>query len=668
MIIVSNTASGQKERSIHIKGRVEKNKILMRIAPATPDVWLKGIEYGYTIERYLVVKNNSFIGNKQKTKHILNVWSRDKWELLINKNDYALVAAQAIFGDSFEVTNIQKNSVLEIYNRAQELESRFGFSLFCADVSVDVAKASALYFADTLVSENEKWFYKVYLNGQEEKKDTSYLYLDTNDIFSLPEVQNVETIFRNRMVHFSWNIKELSEYYTAYWIEKSEDSVQFRKTTQFPIINLSNRDQKNDYLEWIDSLHENNKQYYFRVIGISPFGITGPPSKIIHGKGIKPLEFTPIISRIDPEVTSAVVHWKFPEESQPLLKNFQVERSGSADKNYIVISPLLEPTDRMFRDNEPLSTNYFRVKANSLKGQPVYSFPFLYQLLDSIPPKTPEDIKGQITNEGIILLTWAKNTEPDFLGYRVFRSNFSDSEFSLITKDPLPEPSFRDSISLKNLTPSIYYKLTALDNRLNPSPYSVIIKIKKPDILPPVPPTLISVSQESYKVKISWERSPSLDVTQNFIHKKDNTSNWRVIKNLPADSTQLVDFADQRALVSYFLTSRDSSGNTSSPSQTFTISVIPKKKVGVKNLATVVDRTQKAIILSWEKSDHNIVKYQIYRGVNQEGLSLYKTVNGLQASFKDEELRMNNKYRYRIKTIYEDGEESNISEEVEVFF
>jgi fibronectin type 3 domain-containing protein len=669
LLLACWTVQAQVKSSLQVKGRVEKDKILIRIAPTTPNVWLKGVKHGYTIEKYLVVKEGQFIGNKQKTKHDLAVWPQKRWEALSATNDYALVAAQAMFGDSFELSNAQSNSVMEIYNKVQELESRFGFSLFCADISADVAKASALLFSDSLIQANERWFYKVYLNSPDPVKDTAFLYLNTNDAFPLPRVDNIEATFRDRVVHFSWSIKELSDSYTAYWIEQSEDSIHFKRTTKLPIVNLLNENQPSDKMEWVDSLQHNSRIYYFRIVGVSPFGIEGPPSKLVFGEGAKALSVVPSILAIYPEQTSAMIRWQIADEAQPLIKSFQVERSVSVDKNYVSISPLLKPADREFRDQKPSGTNYYRVRANGIDNKPLYSFPFLFQLLDSIPPVKPTGITAKADNKGIVSLQWTRNTEPDFLGYRVFRSNFSNSEFSLITKDPLAEPVFRDSIDLKNLSSNIYYKLTALDKRLNPSPYSVVIKIKKPDVVPPVSPSLTSVQQVDDRVVIRWEPSASLDVLKNKVFRKlDTESGWKAVGELPADSIRLNDPVPPGRRVSYYIASTDSTGNVSLPSQVFSIAITPVKASGVKKITASVDRAERAITLRWMAPSTPVVKYQVYRAEGEDPISLYKTIQGQLPVFVDKTLENDRVYKYRIKTVFENGEESKFSDEVRVEF
>ncbi len=73
----------------------------------------------------------------------------------------------------------------------------------------------------------------------------------------------------------------------------------------------------------------------------------------------------------------------------------------------------------------------------------------------------------------------------DIRGFNVFYSNKPDHEFSLLTKTPLTDTVFRDTISLKTLTKKIYYKVVAVDYNSNYSKFSQILELKRPDVVPP---------------------------------------------------------------------------------------------------------------------------------------------------------------------------------------
>jgi len=71
----------------------------------------------------------------------------------------------------------------------------------------------------------------------------------------------------------------------------------------------------------------------------------------------------------------------------------------------------------------------------------------------------------------VVDLSWSINVEPDFVGYRVYRSEQPDTKGQLLTTELLPTPAYRDT----SVQPSrrYWYVVTAVDragNESTPSP------------------------------------------------------------------------------------------------------------------------------------------------------------------------------------------------------
>src|SRR5262249_382371 len=106
------------------------------------------------------------------------------------------------------------------------------------------------------------------------------------------------------------------------------------------------------------------------------------------------------------------------------------------------------PEAKEFTDERPGASNYYRIVAMNDDDR-TYSFPHLAQLPDSIPPAAPKAVKGSIDTTGVVSLSWEAGKEKDLLGYRVFRSNFENDEYTQVTVSPLSEPTFVDTVSLR---------------------------------------------------------------------------------------------------------------------------------------------------------------------------------------------------------------------------
>ncbi|MFN8335309.1 MAG: hypothetical protein U0U09_09265 [Cyclobacteriaceae bacterium] len=671
------TANGQEGllAKVHIIARAEENSILLRIAPGSPALWELGNKYGYVIERFTVTRDKQYLGSRERqvlTSQPLKPLPMAQWETMSLNNAFAEIAVEAIYGETFELSTDFSQDVMQMYNKAKELESRFSFALFAADISPEVSQASGLYLKDTDVRKNEKYLYRVYSTVPQTliKSDTGFVYTSLADFAPLPEIREVKAQFSDHLAMISWSTRYAQSFYSAYWIERSEDGKTFSRTSELPFVNTYPDDKPDPGVSFkLDSLSENNKTYFYRVVGISPFGITGPSSEVVKGEGVEALGASAAIRKIVDSNGQAELVWEFPKEKESAIKGFEIERSSKPDNNFKAVSGMLPPATRTFHDSKPEGTNYYRVKSLGKNGAKSISFPVLFQLEDSIPPLQPTGLVGFIDTTGLVTLRWNNNREPDLSGYRVFRSNFQNSEFSQITSDPVDSAVFKEKIPLQNLSRAIYYKVQAIDTRFNPSAYSSAIKIMKPDQVSPVAPVFKSWRAEKDKIELTWSFSPSSDVTHHNLKTRSTTSaEWIttrkfILTDKPVYNYQSLKGGDYE----FMLEAVDSSGNSSvSKILKATLSGTPPKSI--ENIKATPDRTKKQIVLSWKETVPGTQKILIYRAEGDQPVALYKSISGNSLQFIDSQVSMNTTYSYYLKVVHQNGAESVFSEDVRVEF
>lgn len=671
------TANGQEglPAKVHIIARAEENSILLRIAPGSPALWELGNKYGYVIERFTVTRDKQYLGSRERhvlTSQTLKPLPMAQWETMSLNNPFAEIAVEAIYGETFELSTDFSQDVMQMYNKAKELESRFSFALFAADISPEVSQASGLYLKDTDVRKNEKYLYRVYSTVPQTliKSDTGFVYTSLADFSPLPEIREVKAQFSDHLAMISWSTRYAQSFYSAYWIERSEDGKTFSRTSELPFVNTYPDDKPDPGVSFkLDSLGENNKTYFYRVIGISPFGITGPPSEVVKGEGVEALGASAAIRKISDSNGQADLMWEFPKEKESAIKGFEIERSSKPDNNFKTVSGLLPSATRIFHDSKPEGTNYYRVKALGKNGAKSISFPVLFQLEDSIPPLQPTGLVGFIDTTGLVTLRWNNNRESDLSGYRVFRSNFQNSEFSQITSDPVDSAVFKEKIPLQNLSRAIYYKVQAIDTRFNPSTYSSVIKIMKPDQVAPVAPVFKSWRAEKDKIELTWSFSPSSDVTHHNLKAKLSTSaEWITTKKFISTNRPVYNYQSMNAGdYEFMLEAVDSSGNSSvSKILKATLTGTPPKSI--ENIKATPDRTKKQIVLSWKETLPDTQKILVYRAEGDNPVTLYKAIPGNSLQFIDSQVSMNTTYSYYLKVVLEGGAESAFSEKLEVRF
>ncbi|ELR73220.1 hypothetical protein C900_05269 [Fulvivirga imtechensis AK7] len=682
IIWISTIAITQAQQNSEVKvlARAQEDVILLRWAPTDAISWEYGNKYGYTIERYTVIKDSVLL--KPAVKILLTPGGikpepPEVWEPRIDQNDYAAIAAQAIYGETFELTEDYAKDIVQVINKTKELEQRFSFALFAADQSFKVAEMSGLAFVDKNARENEKYMYKVISNVPDSVQQITpgTFFIGLMDHAPLPQPIDLEATFGDRIVMLKWNREFFERVYNSFVIERSDDGGgTFRQISNQPLINAYTGDTPDArYYYKMDSIPENHIKYVYRVRGISAFGEIGPPSETIEGEGFELVNAQVGITGHDIDGANNVrINWGFRAEKETDIRGFEVQRSGkqSGPFNNINEEEILQPGTRSYIDQRPLSTAYYRIGFVTKYNERRYSHPYLVQLEDSIPPAIPKGISAVIDTSGIISFTWIANQEEDLLGYRVYRSNFKNSEFSQLTSSPIRINSFQDTISLKNLTDKIYYRISAVDSRYNVSEMSDIIEVIKPDLIPPVPPVFEKVEASSEGITIKWTGSSSTDVSKLILYRRQaRTDNWAIIADLAATDTFYVD----RNLTSgtrygYLLVAVDEAGNESDPSKPVTLAALDQVQTGrFVKINSRVSREEKLVRVSWQfESVQEPSAYLIYRSAEDEPIALYRRINGSSREFIDRELTNHTQYKYRIKAVFSDGRESGFSEEAMV--
>jgi len=686
-IILAGNIAAQNDSLPQIKviGRALKDKVLLRWAPTTPLAWQIINKYGYTIERVIMTKKNKLVKERklqQLTTSPILPWPEDRWETIVKDQQgdvdkYVAIAAQAIFGDSFELTENYSNDITKVIAKSQENEKRFTFALFAADQSLKVAEAMGLHYVDSKVVEDEKYLYRIYAHVPNEimPLDTGFIYIGPPDYAELPRPYELHGDFEEKMVTLTWNRELFEQIYTNYEVQRSNNGKEFYAIDDLPFINTAPMDKPNPRLMYrMDSLPENNLTYYYRIRGRTPFDELGPWSDTISGQSIVALKFKPAISEanvIDNKIVE--LRWNFPEEHNEDIEYFSLFRAGKASGNYVELVGNLNPTTRTFTDNNPKVTNYYVVRAFNSQKNSSSSFPYLAQLIDSFPPAMPTHLKASIDTTGLVTLSWKKGPEEDILGYRVFRSNFASEEFGQMTNRPVNDTVYYETIKLKNLSRKIYYKIAVIDRNFNQSEFSEMVLLLKPDIVPPTSPLFKAPKSKKDGVQLEWINSSSKDVTKHVLYRrKANDKNWATVAVFPlTDSVQ--QFTDRqitpKVLYEYIMLAVDSANNESKPCKSvFARKIDTGIRPAIEGIKTNIDEINKQIEIKWEYPYEDVKNYLIYRAVNEEPIRFYQLILAEKQLFTDKKVIINTKYKYRIKAKFTDGSESAFSEEILVEF
>ncbi len=633
------------------------SNVYLRWVPTDFETWQWGISNGYDVWRRIIKNGESyFTVGEQLASQVLvakNILPQpvSSFEGIAQTNEMAGVAAGLMYGDSLEIVNFSSISFSDVVNLNTVRENRFGLSLFAADNSFEVATMMGLGFIDKIVDADKEYFYTIIpINVDEEitvlkKGQVSVSAANTPE---LPAPNNLTALPGDRTVAISWEKENLDEHYTSYCVEKSSNGgASFRPAHDFPLISATSLTESPSVMQFYDSLAANGVQYIYRVKGKTPFGIMGPYSNDVTVQGIpSPLDAQIAILKIsdvnatDPAIDDLKIEWVFPADKQGQINGFDIYRSDKSDGNFLKInSSILAVSIRNYMDANPLPINYYSVKTMDFNGYELVSNPILGQPKDIVPPAAPTGLAGLCSNSGTVTIHWAKNTEADIMGYRVFMSNAMAGDYAQITASWISDTSFQYTINLQTLSEEVYFAVKALDYRQNASVMSQPCTVIRPDIIPPAPPNITKVTAEPGAVHFQWALSSSDDVVEHqFQRKPHGRPGWVTLLTFqPANSqSQYSDVtASVRQYWDYRLIAKDEVGHISSSKIIKAKPVDNGLRDSIQNFGGQLVNAgmdHSYVLLEWDYlKDPDLLGFQIFRGIDSNDLRSYRFISEQEA-------------------------------------
>jgi fibronectin type 3 domain-containing protein len=673
LVSIFNAALAQQKASVAILSKPKADGIWLRWAPSDPANWQLGNRYGYTIERFTLLPNGDMVPGSQMTitQSPLKPLTETEFDKIAETSDEAAVLQEILYGKDFN-KNFSANDLGSVLSQKNELENRYGIALLMCDLSIDAAKAGALFFKDASAQKGSRYIYRIKIATETVKLEPGVVMVNATAEKPMQELKDLKAQFGNKKVALSWSTLMHKGVYSAYYIERSTDGKTFKKLTDLPYVHMSEKIETETAF-YVDSLDINQKTYYYRINGISPFAEIGPYSNIVSGEGKDDLTGLLIIREGKVlEQRKVKVAWEFPQTIEKQIAGFYVSSAPKHDGPYTDLNKKpLAKTIREYTQETPYNNTYYTLRAVDKNGVEVArSFPYLVQIADETPPAIPVGLTGSMDKTGIASLTWTANTDKDLLGYRVFRSNSLKEEFVEVTKVILSKPSFVDTVNIKVLNKKIYYSIVAVDKNYNPSEYTTPLLLMRPDIIAPAAPVLTRTEVVKDTIALAWINSASDDVAKYEITKIEKDEKLSRVMLTWYPSAPLTTYKDisitPGKTYQYIITAYDSSGNKSL-TKSREVYFEPGFRKAVTGIEDSVDRQNKEIILQW-KNDQPAVKCIIYRKVNDGPIKILATLDGNVESFVDRMISPNNTYIYKIQPIYSKGVRAMISGEIKITY
>ena len=673
MLITNFDAIAQVDKDIYELQTLAfktKNKVHLRWFFNSAKQWHEANKRGYVIERAEGNTTNFVKLNTDPVKPI----STEETKKFPENNDVFQTMGLVYHQPDYSKPNAES-----------EEENLYMMYVLQSSYAKENALLSGSMFIDSTIVSGKKYTYRVSVANVESKnqKITTASIQDDN---KLPSIPTLAVKFGNRIAKLNWDVKPIMKDYFAIILERSDDNINFNPITTRPLLtniqdeNTKDPDPTKKIMQYTDQGLENDQLYYYRIKGINIFGIESQPGEVISGSCSDDLHSKPTIISVDTLQNKFILAWVLEDSVKKLVRNYEIWVSkNNLDSSYRKIQEFPARTDlRAAFDFKPDASNYFIIKAIGKKtDQVMESQPYLYQLKDSIPPDVPKGLTGTVDTKGVVTLKWKKNIEPDFLGYRVFRSFNNGKVYAVLNGTPFAQTGFKDTLSLNQLNSNVYYRIAALDNRFNESGQSDSIHLNRPDTIAPAPASIKSVTvMDAKSIQINWHKSFSADVKNYLLFRKegtDSSSTWKQLGELNNTDTSYTDKNIQPATdYAYKIQAVDFGNLKSNFSAPFTAKVAKTdtKNKAINNLNAYVSHDKQYIELNWGVSKiENVKEYLIYRTVNnnEQNVSLIATLPADKKIFDDSDVKLNSVYTYYIKAIYKAGGYSNL-EKIEVIY
>ncbi|WP_378187378.1 hypothetical protein ACE939_03395 [Aquimarina sp. W85] len=650
--------------AIKVLASNKKTHINLRWAPNTPSIWKKLNKSGYLIERITVRKKGKLMPPSYDKKILDTIKPKplDEWKTFAENNKYAAVVAQLLYGK----TNVNPTStpIESMFTIKKDLDNRFSFVLLAADMDFETAKLAGLGYVDTSVQPKTEYLYRIKNIDPQLNVKIGLKLIHTEKKEILPPPIDLYALPEDKKVTLSWDKEVYKSIYTAYTLEKSEDSIHFEEINGgLPFINFSQDQVSNNQFFYKDSITANYKPYYYRVLGISAFGEKSPPSKIISVKGVEKLTSIPKITSDSITATKDVIlNWKFDSKSEKQIKAFTVDWASKAEGPFVTIKKNIPKNKRSAQIDKVEASNYYRVNAIGLGNYKTTSLKYFVQPIDSVAPLAPVRLKAVVDSLGIVRVSWQPNQEKDIKGYIVRKANLRTEKTIPINTDLIVTTTFTDTIQIKSLNSSVFYQVVALDKRYNVSKLSKKLEVKKPDIVPPVPPIFKDFNSTKEGIFLRWINSSSQDVVAHKLYKKeltaDQTKNgWHLIFTTDSIANYLDKNITTGSKYKYKIIAIDENQLLSETATPITITAnMIVNSSSIKGFSFYADREEKKITISWKKMPSSVTEVLVYRSKNQEKPMLWRQLLPNTNQLVDTRVNPDNTYTYILKAIFANGE------------
>ena len=546
---------------------------------------------------------------------------------IINIKDTA--AAQEAIGEKgmTEIYEAMKVKSLEELNQDYE-KSREKYTLFTL-FSLNLNKLFGRLYIDKDVTPGGSYIYKIALVDSSGRETKTFA---PREIKVEPQQIQAPTGFKleskDGAATLTWDAQP-EKYKGIGWdIYRSESKEgQFIKANSKVITVLGEP-------KFYEMLLENDKIYYYYVVGVDLVGNTSTPTQILEAA---PKDMTPP----DPPANASIelventkVRLTWDMNLAPDLAGYSVFRGPQMEaKEYQKITNELLPPDQTEFVDDTLKEGdfyFYRLTATDKTGnESANSVTVSLQRPDLTPPDAPLKLTAT-PKDTALLITWEINKEADLFGYYLYRGDSPEKMDKL--NQAVIEATKTEYIDYGVVSgEKYYYTLVAVDNSFNESERSAVIEVIAPDSIPPSEPSGLFAQAEDTKVTLSWPKNMEGDLAGYRLYRsesEDGSGEYiREGNDISATATTYIDGNVQNGKIYwYYLTAFDVAGNEGAPSDKVVAKprddTPPEPPAGLTG-----EPTESGVNLTWSLNpEKDIAGYRVWRSEIKTGI--YETISG----------------------------------------